>query len=66
MDVLEFVYIVLLRDSLLDVIEDEVFVYMCGIVWDEVFRNLLVVIGKINICIVGRKFSMDVVCEEGM
>lgn len=54
------------RDSLLDATEDEASVHMRGTVRDEAFRNSSVVIGKINTRIVGRKFSTDAVCEEGM
>ena len=51
------------RDSLLGADDDEASVHMHGIVREEVSRDSSVVVGDIDTRIIGRKFSMEAVCE---
>ncbi|KAG0617281.1 hypothetical protein M758_5G178400 [Ceratodon purpureus] len=53
------------RDNL-DVIDSEGSVHMDDVVRDVTNRDSSVVVGTIDTHIVGRKFSMEAVCEEGM
>lgn len=53
-------------DNSLDVNNSDASVFMDGIVRDVTCRLSSVVVGTIDTHIVGRKFSMGTVCEEGM
>lgn len=56
----------ILMENFIEVKDGVLVLDLNDIFGDVVCRDLLVVVGSIDICIVGRKFSVEVVCKEGM